>query len=67
MGATLNTAVEMNAYVLTDRASWAHFQNRGDLLILVEGDQASPQSLWQHSGQPGEMAEGQGGGRARLA
>jgi tungstate transport system substrate-binding protein len=38
MGATLNTAVEMNAYVLTDRASWAHFQNRGDLLILVEGD-----------------------------
>jgi tungstate transport system substrate-binding protein len=39
MGATLNTAVEMNAYVLTDRASWAHFQNRGDLLILVEGDE----------------------------
>jgi len=38
MGATLNTAVEMNAYVLTDRASWAHFQNRGDLVILVEGD-----------------------------
>ncbi|MBV9568640.1 MAG: substrate-binding domain-containing protein [Hyphomicrobiales bacterium] len=38
MGATLNTAVEMNAYVLTDRATWAHFQNRGDLLILVEGD-----------------------------
>lgn len=38
MGATLNTAVEMNAYVLTDRASWAHFQNRGDLLIMAEGD-----------------------------
>jgi tungstate transport system substrate-binding protein len=38
MGATLNTAVEMNAYVLTDRATWAHFRNRGDLVILVEGD-----------------------------
>jgi tungstate transport system substrate-binding protein len=38
MGATLNTAVEMGAYVLTDRATWAHFQNRGDLAILVEGD-----------------------------
>jgi tungstate transport system substrate-binding protein len=38
MGETLNTAVEMNAYVLTDRATWAHFQNRGDLAILAEGD-----------------------------
>ena len=38
MGATLNTAVQMDAYVLTDRATWAHFQNRGDLTILVEGD-----------------------------
>ena len=38
MGATLNTAVQMNAYVLTDRATFAHFQNRGDLAILVEGD-----------------------------
>jgi tungstate transport system substrate-binding protein len=38
MGATLNTAVQMNAYALADRASFAHFQNRGDLVILVEGD-----------------------------
>ncbi|MFI4994845.1 MAG: substrate-binding domain-containing protein [Hyphomicrobiales bacterium] len=38
MGATLNTAVQMTAYVLTDRATFAHFQNRGDLAILVEGD-----------------------------
>jgi tungstate transport system substrate-binding protein len=38
MGATLNTAVEMNAYALADRASFAHFKNRGDLVILVEGD-----------------------------
>jgi tungstate transport system substrate-binding protein len=38
MGATLNTAVQMQAYVLTDRATWAHFRNRGDLAILAEGD-----------------------------
>jgi tungstate transport system substrate-binding protein len=38
MGATLNTAVQMQAYVLTDRASWAHFGNRGDLAVLAEGD-----------------------------
>jgi len=38
MGATLNTAVQMNAYVLVDRASFAHFKNRGELAILVEGD-----------------------------
>jgi tungstate transport system substrate-binding protein len=38
MGATLNTAVQMNAYALADRASFAHFRNRGELAILVEGD-----------------------------
>lgn len=39
MGATLNTAAGMNAYVLTDRATWLSFKNRGDLKILVEGDE----------------------------
>jgi tungstate transport system substrate-binding protein len=38
MGATLNTASGMNAYTLTDRATWLNFKNRGDLTILVEGD-----------------------------
>ena len=38
MGATLNTAVGMDAYVLTDRASWASFGNRQDFRVLVEGD-----------------------------
>jgi len=38
MGATLNTASGMNAYVLTDRGTWLSFKNRGDLTILVEGD-----------------------------
>ena len=38
MGATLNTASAMNAYALTDRATWLNFKNRGGLAILVEGD-----------------------------
>ena len=38
MGATLNTASGMNAYVLTDRGTWLSFKNRGDLTVLVEGD-----------------------------
>jgi tungstate transport system substrate-binding protein len=38
MGATLNTAAAMDAYTLTDRATWLNFQNKGALEILVEGD-----------------------------
>lgn len=38
MGATLNTAVAMGAYALSDRATWASFGNKGDTKILVEGD-----------------------------
>jgi tungstate transport system substrate-binding protein len=38
MGATLNIASAMNAYTLTDRATWANFKNRQSLEILVEGD-----------------------------
>jgi tungstate transport system substrate-binding protein len=38
MGAALNIASASAAYVLSDRATWAHFQNRGDLEILVQGD-----------------------------
>ena len=39
MGATLNIAVGMNAYALTDRATWTKFGNKGDFQIHVEGDQ----------------------------
>ena len=39
MGPALNTASSMNAYVLADRGTWLSFRNRGDLTILVEGDQ----------------------------
>ncbi len=38
MGATLNTAAQMPAYTLTDRATWISFDNRGPLEIVVEGD-----------------------------
>ncbi len=39
MGATLNTAVGMGAYALTDRGTWISFKNRGDLEIVYEGDE----------------------------
>jgi tungstate transport system substrate-binding protein len=38
MGPALNMAVASNAYVLTDRATWISFRNKGDLKLLVEGD-----------------------------
>jgi tungstate transport system substrate-binding protein len=39
MGPTLNTASGMNAYAIADRGTWLSFKNRGELTILVEGDQ----------------------------
>ena len=38
MGPALNMGSSTNAYVLTDRGTWLAFKNRGDLVILVEGD-----------------------------
>lgn len=38
MGAALNTASAMDAYVLADRASWLKFGNKGDLALLFSGD-----------------------------
>ena len=38
MGATLNVAVGMSAYTLTDRGTWIGFKNKGDLEILFDGD-----------------------------
>ncbi|MHB1360740.1 MAG: ABC transporter substrate-binding protein [Rhodocyclaceae bacterium] len=39
MGPALNTAASMNAYILADRGTWQAFRNRGDLSVLIEGDQ----------------------------
>ncbi|MGR3502523.1 substrate-binding domain-containing protein [Pseudaestuariivita sp.] len=38
MGAALNTASGLNAYILSDRASWLNFGNKGDLALLFSGD-----------------------------
>lgn len=39
MGPALNTAASLNAYVLSDRGTWLSFRNRGELAILVQGDE----------------------------
>lgn len=39
MGPALNIAASSNAYVLADRGTWLSFKNRGELAVLVEGDQ----------------------------
>jgi len=39
MGATLNTGTAMDAYIMTDRATWIAFGNKGEYQIAVEGDE----------------------------
>ena len=38
MGASLNAASGMDAYIMSDRASWLKFANKGDLALLFSGD-----------------------------
>lgn len=38
MGAALNTAAGLNAYILSDRASWLNFGNKADLALVFAGD-----------------------------
>ncbi|MCP4335409.1 MAG: extracellular solute-binding protein [Gammaproteobacteria bacterium] len=38
MGATLNAAVGMGAYSMTDRGTWISFRNKGDYEIVLQGD-----------------------------
>ena len=38
MGPALNTAAGLGAYLIADRATWANFKNRQDLVLLAEGD-----------------------------
>ena len=49
MGPTLNMAAAINGYTLTDRATWGAFNNRRDLMIVLEGDPAlfNPYSVIQ--------------------
>jgi tungstate transport system substrate-binding protein len=39
IGPALNAASAQNAYVLADRGTWLSFKNRGELAVLVEGDE----------------------------
>jgi tungstate transport system substrate-binding protein len=39
MGPTLNTAAAMDAYVMSDRATWVAFGNRQNLELLFSGDE----------------------------
>jgi tungstate transport system substrate-binding protein len=39
MGPALNAASASNAYLLADRGTWISFKNRGELAVVVEGDQ----------------------------
>ncbi|MBM1633570.1 substrate-binding domain-containing protein [Sulfitobacter mediterraneus] len=38
MGAALNTAAGMDAYIMSDRASWLNFGNKADLALIFAGD-----------------------------
>ena len=38
MGASLNTAAGLEAYILADRASWLNFGNKAELELLFAGD-----------------------------
>ncbi len=38
MGVTLNIAVSMNGYALTDRSTWQAFKNKGAMKLLFEDD-----------------------------
>ncbi len=38
MGQALNAASAMDAYTLSDRGTWLRFNNKGSLIIVVEGD-----------------------------
>jgi len=40
MGATINAAVGMGAYALSDRATWSAYGAKGDFKVVVEGDPA---------------------------
>ena len=45
MGATLNIASALNAYVLTESGTWARFGNRGALAVLVDNALANPYGI----------------------
>ena len=67
MGPTLNIAAAMDAYTLTDRATWANFNNRQNLRNPDRRGPGAVQPVRQHPGQSGEMAAGEIQRRAAMA
>ena len=66
MGAALNTAAAMNAYVLSDRGTWISFKNHGDLRDRGRRRQAAVQPVRRHAGEPGQVSEREEGARPGL-
>ena len=67
MGPTLNISAAMNAYTLTDRATWANFKNRQSLEILTEGDPALFNPYGSILVNPAKWPQVKSGGCADLA
>ena len=40
MGATINVAIGLGGYTLTDKATWIKFSNKKDFIIMVEGNKS---------------------------
>ena len=38
MGQALNAASAMDAYTLSDRGTWLSFNNKGSLIVAIQGD-----------------------------
>ncbi len=66
MGQTLNTAVGMDAYSLTDRATWISFREQGQFRRHGRGRHGAVQPVRRHPGQPRALSERQGGHGADL-
>ncbi|WP_113913536.1 substrate-binding domain-containing protein [Roseovarius dicentrarchi] len=55
MGAALNTAAGIDGYIMSDRASWLNFGNKGNLELLFSGD---PLLFNQYAYLPVDPAKG---------
>ena len=40
MGATINVAIGLGGYTLTDKATWIKFSNKKDFIVMVEGNKS---------------------------
>ena len=60
MGATLNIGIGMGAYVLTDRATWLSFGNKGRAPDRGRGRSQALQPVRNHPGEPREAPEREG-------